>query len=334
MTEHSIHFALSLKGQEQEIRAGRSGVKERIYTLIPELVEEALDLGASIDEEGFVNLYYHEKLDICPASASEILDLIAVKKARIEIERLKLAERDAEKRAKSEAEVAAHQAQKQALCKTWAALPLAHRVSVQGLGTCRPLDSDASYAGPLYPTGAVVYDRADLKLYVPAAYAEAEIERQRLLAEVRAAEKAAEEAEIERTKGWLAEHAPEHVARYAEGFMDEGEIDNLIIEWAIPFVSFTRLQIDDLPHGEDCHSPSGVFRTDEDITISAETYTDLVALRTVVTSRWPGATVTPRRHTGRCDSLDCAGIAVHRYGALVRVEVWPGRTVTKEVALA
>lgn len=105
--------------------------------------------------------------------------------------------------------------EKREQAERWAALPLSHRVSVDGVGTCSPVEGD--YDGPLRPSGYAKYDSYALRRLVPAAWAEAEAEFSRLCAE-RDAARAAERRKIEDTmREWAARHGSELLRARIEG---------------------------------------------------------------------------------------------------------------------
>jgi len=96
-------------------------------------------------------------------TTAQVNDAIAAAYERIKARKVAAEIKKAEKEEAERASAAA-----------WAALPLDHRATSDGIGFCVPLDAPAGYAGPLSPCGSRRYEFDAIKKYQPEALAQAQ----------------------------------------------------------------------------------------------------------------------------------------------------------------
>lgn len=218
---NKITVRLSSAAQRDAARAGLPAQRDQSYELPSTLVGVALDLGAVVAPDGAVVLDgyaavedayrtesgggggYDGSLHARPASAS---DALAAIRAACDLAAATAVSHRRDAKAREEARVA----EERAKAEKWAALPLAWRVSPQGVCTCTGAQ-DGKITGPLMYTGYTVVAHDTVRKYAPDAWAEAAAEFDRLRARIEARKAETEAKEREERDAWIAAHGSERL---------------------------------------------------------------------------------------------------------------------------
>lgn len=132
---------------------------------------------------------------------------------------------------------------------------------------------------------------------------------------------------------WIAEHAPDLVARHADGWLPEAELlarlrDHVLRDLAEE-PRYQRLEKGDLVHADECYQADASYHVGDAEELTEEQYQRFQRL---IRLSPEGATVEPREHAGWCSGCAARNVAQLRHSALVTVTVL-GRTLSREYAL-
>jgi hypothetical protein len=276
-----------------------------------QLLREVHCIGGEVRYKGS---WMHATFPIPDTSDASVVEWLRYAETVIAAERAERAVREA--KAQQESEQDAERAH------AWAALPLSERASLDGV-----------VVGAEYR-----WQHVPIRKTVPDAWQEAEDESLRLkreqLAEEQRERAERREREAAELRAWIAEHAPDMLERFDDGFLPAGATelhdrmaDVVFAALDAEGVPYTPIEDDDIEHSEDCCYQESEYRSEEASGLSRLEYEMLKTLRRAAPV---GATVQPRLHTARCGS--CAESVVYRTGAVATMTV-AGVKLRREFAL-